>query len=421
MSCDQKQSTFQNNEKSIMGLYMTRTHAKLGLLGCLMAATFHVALATADETTVGFAIGQTGLMQALDTDSSRMALLFFDDLNASGGLLGKKIRPLIIDTKSDQQESAKAGAQLVKDGAALVITSCDYDFGAPAALQAQKAELVSVFLCAGDPKAGVLGVGPLSFTAGSAAQLEGATLADWAYDKQGFRTAYLLIDNSIEYDKSVCAGYEWAFKKRGGKIVNTDTFKNGDASIASQITRLVSSGRDEKIDAVVLCSYPPGGASAVRQLRASGIAVPILSGSAMDGSYWLAAVPDLSDFYVAIEATPAEDPRPEINALTERYAKKFGSPPATQYAYPIYAWLQLWTKAVQKAGTMESQLVVKVMETFHDEQTILGPRGFDKKLHIQVSTPLIIKSVVHGKEKFVSNWAFNDKIPNDVLFRTKAK
>ena len=180
----------------------------------------------ADEIIVGFAIGQTGLMQPLDVDASRMALLFFDELNARGGLLGKKVRPVIIDTKSDMQESAKAGAELVKEGASLVFTSCDYDFGAPAALQAQRAGVISVFLCAGDPKAGILGVGPLSFTAGTAAQSEGSTLADWG-TKQGYRSAYVLLDNSIEYDKSVCAGFEWAFAKRGGQIAGKDTFKNG--------------------------------------------------------------------------------------------------------------------------------------------------------------------------------------------------
>ena len=376
----------------------------------------------ADEIIAGFAIGQTGLMQPLDVDASRMALLYFDELNAHGGLLGKKVRPVIIDTKSDMQESAKAGAELVKDGAAVVFTSCDYDFGAPAALQAQRAGVISVFLCAGDPKAGILGVGPLSFTAGTAAQSEGASLAEWGYDKQGYRSAYILLDNSIEYDKSVCAGFEWAFAKRGGQIAGKDTFKNGDASIASQVTRLTSAIGDKKVDAVVLCSYPPGGASAVRQLRAAGIKLPILAGSAMDGSYWLSASPDLGDFYTAVfDATAVDDPRPEVKALTERYKAKFGSPPATMYAYPIYGWLQLWTKAVGEAGTTDGKAVVKVMETYKGEPTLLGPKTYTSKLHIQVQAPLIIKAVTHGEEKFVTFWKFEDEIPNNILYRTQAQ
>jgi branched-chain amino acid transport system substrate-binding protein len=183
----------------------------------------------------------------------------------------------------------------------LVIGTCDYDFGAPAFLQAQKARKISVFLCAEDAKAGVAGVGPYSFTAGVAAQLEGASLAEWGYDKQGYRDVYVLLDDSVEYTKSVCAGFDWLFSKRGGKIVDRDTFKNGDASVASQVTRLRTAMAAGKVDAIVFCSYLPGGSSAIRQIRAAGIDLPILASSTFDGTYWLGAVPDLTNFYVPVQ------------------------------------------------------------------------------------------------------------------------
>ena len=65
--------------------------------------------------------------------------------------------------------------------------SADYDYGAPAGLQAQKAGVISVFMGASDPKAGIVGVGPLSFTANNAGQLEGAVMADWAMKKKGLK------------------------------------------------------------------------------------------------------------------------------------------------------------------------------------------------------------------------------------------
>jgi len=117
----------------------------------------------------------------------------------------------------------------VQAGAALAFVTCDYDYGAPAALQAQRAGIMSVFLCAEDPKAGILGVGNLSFTASGAAQLQGAVAAKWAIEKKGWKNGYVLLDDSVEYDKSVCAGYDWIYPIRGGTIVGRDTFKNGDA------------------------------------------------------------------------------------------------------------------------------------------------------------------------------------------------
>jgi branched-chain amino acid transport system substrate-binding protein len=61
----------------------------------------------------------------------------------------------------------------------------------------------------------------------------------------------------------------------GGKIVDRDTFKNSDASLASQVTRLRTAMAAGKVDAIVFCSYLPGGSSAIRQIRAAGIDLPI--------------------------------------------------------------------------------------------------------------------------------------------------
>ena len=96
----------------------------------------------------------------------------------------------------------------------------------------------------------------------------------------------------------------------GGKIVGRDTFKNDDPSIATQITRLRA--LNPAPDVITLCSYTPGGASAVRQIRAAGINTPIASDNAMDGGYWLSAVPDLNNFYYAsLGSVVGGDPRPK--------------------------------------------------------------------------------------------------------------
>jgi hypothetical protein len=108
---------------------------------------------------------------------------------------------------------------VIDQGTELVFVSRDYDFGAPAALQGQKAGLITVFLCASDPKAGVAGIGPPLFSANNAAQTEGATLADWAVKKRNLKKGSVLLDESIEYDKSVCAGYDWEYPIVGGTIV----------------------------------------------------------------------------------------------------------------------------------------------------------------------------------------------------------
>jgi hypothetical protein len=105
----------------------------------------------------------------------------------------------------------------------------------------------------------------------------------------------------------------------------------------------------------------------------------------MDGLYWVDSVPGLKDFYVPDQAVVSGDKSAEINELTKEYTAKYGKPPASQYAYPIYAWLQEWAKAVTKAGTTEGKAVVAVMETYKDEPSILGPRTYTHKWPLGVA------------------------------------
>jgi branched-chain amino acid transport system substrate-binding protein len=139
----------------------------------------------------------------------------------------------------------------------------------------------------------------------------------------------------------------------------------------------------------------------------------------MDGLYWVNSVPGLKDFYVPVQAVAGGDKSPEINALTKEYTEKYGKPPASQYAYPIYAWLQEWAKAVTKAGTTEGKAVVAVMETFKDEPSILGPRSYTRKWHIQTNIPMTIVEDNDGKQVVIDEVRIPNEIPDNVLLRIK--
>ncbi|GAB4066786.1 ABC transporter substrate-binding protein [Ancylobacter sonchi] len=373
----------------------------------------------ADEITLGMAVAFSGWMEAYDGEATKMAQLWIEEQNAKGGVLGKKIKVITADTKTDRVEGAKAGKQLVDEGADMLLVSADYDYGAPAALQAQKAGIISVFIGASDPKAGVLGVGPLSFTANNAAQLEGAVMAEWGYEKKGLRKGYMLVDETLEYNKSACAGYEWMLPLKKGELVGQDSFKSQDATISSQVTRLAEAIRNKGVDHVMLCSANPAAASALRQLRAAGVSIPVLSATAMDGTYWVNSVPGLKDFYLPVQALVKDDPRPDVSALTAAFEKKYGKPPTTQYAYPIYAFLQMWAAAATKAGTTDSKAVVAVLNEMSDFPTVIGPRSFAPKLHVQTRNPMFVVSYDGDKETSVGEWTITQPIPDPVLYRLK--
>ncbi|HTV28532.1 MAG TPA: ABC transporter substrate-binding protein [Xanthobacteraceae bacterium] len=388
----------------------------LAAIGLVSSALLTPALAE-DGVKIGFATAMSGIFQPYDAEGVGMAEVFINDINAKGGILGKKVTSIKVDTKSDRVQGAQAGAEVVAGGAKLVVVTCDYDFGSPAAVQAQKAGLVSVSLCAGDPKMGPVGVGPYAFSAGIAAPAEGVTHAQWAYKKRNFRNAYILVDDLIQYDKSVCSGFEWGFTQLGGKIVGKDTFKNFDPNIAAQVTRLAEANRANKIDAIMLCTFLPGGASAIKQIRAAGIDAPIMSGQAMGGTFWLGSVPDLSNFYADVVGSVVDDPRKSINELLAKYQKLHGKPLTQVGSFSIYAWLELWTRAIQKAGTFDADKVVAIMNTYKDEPTSVQPYTFTPKVHIQAKTSLIITAITKGKASVADEITLPEAVPDDVLFR----
>ncbi len=392
------------------------------IIGACIATTALTVAASAfaDENTIsiGMAYAKTGWMEAYDGDAAKMAELWIDQVNAAGGVGGKKLKLVTADTKTDRVEAAKAGQRLAAEGVQLMLVSADYDYGSPTALQGQKAGIVSVSLGAGDPKMGVIGIGPLVFTSAVAAQLEGATMADWGIQKKGFRKGYELIDDSNEYSKSVCAGYNWGFGSKA-KVVGIDSFKITDAAVNAQVTRLLEAIKTSAVDNVMVCFSGTPAASVIRQIRAAGITIPIMSGTSMDGTYWVDSVPGLKDFYLPSSALPQGDTRPEVNKITEAFKAKYGTVPSTQYPYPIYAWLDLWKKAVEKTGTTDAKAVVAALETYKDVPTVLGLRTFTSQLHIQTRSPLLITGYADGKQSFVEEWRISDDIPKDVLYRTK--
>ncbi len=386
---------------------MKKLTALLALTTCLAGP----ALADDDRIVVGFATAETGFMQAYDKPAQDAAMIRIKEINDAGGLLGKQIEVVNADTKTDRAEGAKAGLSVIDQGADMVVVSCDYDFGAPAALAAESSGLISFFLCAESIKAGIQGVGPNSFSASVLAAVQGATMAEWAYTKKDARSFYRLLDTWTEYNKGICDGFDWMLPKLAdAKLVGEDTFLNEDASIAAQITRIKA--LPEEPDAIMLCTMMPGAVSAIKQIRAAGINSMILNGSGVDGSYWLSAVPDLSNFYVPVQGSIyGDDPNPEVTAFNAKFKEATGGDPSTQYTYPGYVMIDVWAKAVERAGTTETAAVVAELEKMNAEPTLFGPRTFTAELHHQNQARYLIVETTAGKPGVVDEWTISAPIP----------
>src|ERR1700735_2085884 len=216
------------------GETVMRYWSKLKFGAMLAGLSLGATAAQAADIGSVFATAASGCIQAYDKPAQDAAMIRIDEINKAGGLLGRQIKVVTADTKTDRAEGAKAGLDVLDQGADLVIVSWDYDFGSPAALAAEAAGKISGFLCAESIKAGIQGVGPHSFSASILAPVQGATMADWSYNKKNARDYYRLLDTWTEYNKGICDGFDWELPRlKDAKLVGSDTFKNEDASIAA--------------------------------------------------------------------------------------------------------------------------------------------------------------------------------------------
>lgn len=362
-----------------------------------------------EPIVIGAAIARSGFMAAYDEPPAEAAQMAIEDINAKGGLLGRKLKYVEQNMKTDAAEAAKAATRVLDEGANLVITSCDFDFGAPSALEAQKKGVLSFSTCAGSLNFGPTGIGPLAFTMASASETQGATMAEFGYEDKGFRTTYAITNPGLAFEKELCGAYSYRWKQLGGEVVGEDTVQASDTNLSSQISRIRSLASEP--DVIFLCTTQPQLASMLRQLRAAGIDSAIFGEPGFDGTAWQKAVPNADNvFFPAIASIFDDDPDDQVNEFVDRFTERTGSPPPSSYALTGYSVIEAFAQAVQAAKSLDGPALQAELEGFADQPLLVGKTTFTPEYHISLDRPVTVMSVQDGDTKFVTRRA-PDEVP----------
>lgn len=325
-----------------------------------------------DPIVIGYAGGFTGDLAFFDEPAFAGTEIAVEEINEAGGVDGRPIELIKADTKSDVNQGSRAGLELIQKGVDAMLVTPDFNFGGGAAREAQKAGKIVISVGAGSPKFGVQGIGPLAYTMGISGVTDGAVSAEWAIESKQFETAYILLDDVTDYDKDQCRGFEARFTELGGQIVGRDTFKNGDPSVSAQVTRIKR--LPEEPDLISLCSFPPGGAVAVKQLRDADVKSAIVSNGAMDGDFWFAeTIPNLSDFYFLASASMwGNDPNDAINEFVATFKERTGEQPQNTFPLFAYAAVKGLAKAIADAGSTDGTALAAQFDEFTNEDLLIS-------------------------------------------------
>jgi branched-chain amino acid transport system substrate-binding protein len=347
---------------------------------------------------IGAAIALSGPQAPIDEGPFKAMQIAVDEVNAHGGLLGRSLKLISADTKSDISYGATAAQYVIDKGASMVVVSCDYDFGSAAANIANAKGLITFSACAADPKFGPRGIGANAYTMATSTVGEATVMAEWAH-ANGFKSAYLLLQTDTAFDSS------WAenFKKRwialGGpeSFYGEDTFAGEDPQISTQITRLKSLRKAP--DVVVLCAWAPAGVSAIRQLRAANVTQPILGSDSWDGDFWLSGVPNLSHMFIVTYASIyGTDPRPRVRNFFTVFKARYSTLPTQSNAVTGYSVIEAWVRAVERAKSFDTAKVRAELDAFKAEPFLAGPTSYTPQEHINSSRDMVVMEIVGGKQ-----------------------
>ncbi|MGH1491086.1 MAG: ABC transporter substrate-binding protein [Acidimicrobiales bacterium] len=332
----------------------------------------------ADTILIGAAIDLTANMAPFDAPALTAAQITVDRINGEGGVLGRQLELVHVDTALDPDQTKSAAVDLLGQGADILMVTCDIDFATPAVQEGINAGVLTIAPCIGTDQMGPSrfgDAGRLAFSLGNVAQDEGAALAEYAID-QNWETAIVVPDNLLVYFQDVCAAFTKRFEELGGSVVATEGFASFDGSVNNLPTAVDSAG---EADVIALCTFPPDIATAVGGIRGLGIDTPMLSPWSGDGTFWSAE--DLDDFTFSTFASVfGDDPSAEVSALVAEMDAR-GNPAGTGGFIVGAAAIETIAAAIEAVGSTDGAALADYLEALSGLETTSGEISFSPELH----------------------------------------
>jgi branched-chain amino acid transport system substrate-binding protein len=336
------------------------------LLLVLLALVLAVSpLAAQDEEpiVIGAVFNSTGWMAAYDQPAQRGAEVAIAEINAAGGVLGRPLELVALDGETDPATVANAALQLVAEGADVIITPSDFDIGSPAAAAAQAAGLVGISPGASSPLFGATALGDMQFTLAAWTNYGSAASAEWGYNEAGWRTAYVIIDTSIDYSNSQGEYFIQRWEELGGEVVGRDSFVQGNADFSGQLQRLQA--LETQPDVIFIASYMPDLGTLVRDIRALGIETPILGGDAYDTTEFYDVLGEElgNEVYFSTHSYMNPELSEGMETFFTDYEAMFETTPDNSFIALGYDAVYVLAQAIEEAGSTEGAAVAEAMRT----------------------------------------------------------
>lgn len=313
-------------------------------------------------------------------------------------VLGKPVKLILVDNKSDKVESANAVARLIQqEKVSVIIGSYGSSNSMAGGEVAEKAKI---------PVIGCSPTNPL-VTQGKKYYIrvcfidpfQGEVMAKYAYENLGARKAAIIQDVAQDYSVGLANYFRQAFIKLTGNeksIVAFTSYQTGDQDFTAQLTYVLS----KKPDVIFCPAYYSEAALLAKQSREMGSKVPILGGDTWEAPELIEiggkAVEGLafSTHYSAQAAT-----RPVAKKFVEAYRKKYGKEPNT-FAALGFDCYNVALDAIEKAGAADPEAINKQLHALKNYEGVTGIITIDENGNARKSA--VILQVKNGKFEYLT-------------------
>ncbi|MFL6254366.1 MAG: ABC transporter substrate-binding protein [Pyrinomonadaceae bacterium] len=309
----------------------------------------------------------SGQTSSFGQSTKNGALMAIDEINAAGGINGRKIEWVMEDDQGQTQQASTVVKKLInQDKVIAVIGEVASSNSLAAAPVAQEAKVPMITPSSTNPA--VTQKGDYIFRVCFTDDFQGAVAAKFAANTLKAKKAAILGDFNSDYSKGMSKFFREEFARLGGQIVSEQTYTQTDADYKGQLTSIRSSSPD----VIFVPGYYGQVGVIAKQAKELGIAAPLLGGDGWDGPpLWDLGGTALNGSYM-VNHYSIDDPSPAVQKFVAAYKAKYGGTAPDAIGALAYDAMNVLADAIKRAGTTES---VKLRDAIAQTKNFAGVTG----------------------------------------------
>jgi branched-chain amino acid transport system substrate-binding protein len=342
-----------------------------GLAVAALALAGGVSQAAAQDIVIASAGPMTGQYATFGEQLKRGAEQAVADINAKGGVLGKKLKLEIGDDACDPKQAVAAANQLASKKVAFVAGHYCSSSSIPASEVYADSGVLQISPASTNPTLTDRGAKFSNvFRVCGRDDQQGTVAGNYMAQKYKGKNIAIIHDKST-YGKGLADETKKALNAKGATEKIYDSITQGDKDFSALVSKLKAAA----IDVIYFGGYHTEAGLIVRQAREQGLKAQLISGDALVTEEFWSITGKAGEGTLM---TFSEDPRKyaAAKAVVDAFKKKGYDPEG--YTLYTYAAVQVFAQAAAKAKSLKIADLEKAMHGTKFD-TVLGQIGFDGK------------------------------------------